>query len=92
MKRTDLLKQSLTKDKNVELTVETAVSTDKRFLKREKRNIQDSIEDLEAELTKRLSAKEPLDKSTIEVTFQNIQGKKELLALYESFEETYFAK
>ena len=89
MKRNELLKQNLTEEKNVEVLVADVAEQDRRFLKREKRALEDAIEDLEVELKKRLSAKNPLDKSIVEVTYQAIKEKKELLNLYKSFENEH---
>lgn len=89
MKRSELLKQNLTKDQDTELTIKKTLRDDERILKREQRAIEDSIEDLEIGLRDRLSAEAPLDKATVEVTFRNIQQKKELLSLYKQFREEY---
>lgn len=89
MKRAESLKQSLTEDKNVEVTVKNALAADKKFLKRQKRTIQDLVEDLEDKLALRMSSTEPLDKATVEVTFQQILEQKELLDTYSKFEEKY---
>jgi hypothetical protein len=89
MKRVELLKQSLTEDKNVDLTIEKAVKDDKRFINRSARSIEDQIEDQEAKLEERLSSNTPLDASTIESVFGNIKTLKEKLNLYKEFQEKY---
>lgn len=89
MKRNELLKQNLTEEKNVEVLVSDVAEQDKRFIKREKRALEDQIEDLQVDLKKRLGAKTPLDKSTIEVTYQAIKTAKETLELYKEFEKEY---
>lgn len=65
------------------------MAADKKFLKRQKRAIQDLVEDLEDKLSLRMSSTEPLDKATVEVTFQQILEQKELLDTYSKFEEKY---
>ena len=91
MKRSELLKENLTEEKNVDVLVSDVQEQDRRFIKREKRNLEDQIEDLAVELKKRLSSKTPLDKSTIEVTYQAIKDKKQILDTYKEFEKEYLA-
>lgn len=89
MNRKQLLELSLNEDKNVENLVDVALSEDKRFIKRAKRNLEDEIEDLQAELRKRLSSNTPVDKSVVEVSYSQIKLKKEMLETYKSFESEY---
>lgn len=89
MKRTEALKQNLDKDKSKEVQILQTLKNDAKFIKRSKRDIEDAIEDLEAELQKRLVSEVPLDKSTVEVTFASIQTQKQLLETYKEFEQEY---
>jgi len=91
MKRAELLQQTLTEEKNVDVLVSSVESDDKKFLKRRKRNLEDQIEDLEEELRNRLSSKEPLEQATVEVTYQAIKTKKDVLDLYKQFEKEHIA-
>jgi len=89
MNRKQLLENSLTEEKNVASLIETTVAADTKFLKREKRNLEDTVEDLEEQLKQRLSSNTSLDKSTVEVMFTKVKDAKALLATYKEFEETY---
>jgi len=88
-KRKDLLENSLTEEKNVKVLIDATVAADSKFLKREKRNLEDKIEDLEENLKQRLSTNTPIDKSTVESAFNTLKETKATLALYAEFEETY---
>lgn len=89
MNRKELLELSLNEDKNVINLVDVAISEDKRFIKRTKRNLEDEIEDLQVGLKKRLSSNMPVDGSVVEVTYAKIAEVKERLNLYKSFESEY---
>lgn len=92
MKRATLLQSGLTEEKNVQSVVATTVAKDQKFIKREKRNLEDSIEDDEEQLSQRLQSELPVDKSTIEVLYKGIQEKKERLELYKAFETEFFTQ
>lgn len=92
MKRATLLQSGLTEEKNVQSVVATTVAKDQKFIKREKRNLEDSIEDDEEQLSQRLQSELPVDKSTIEVLYKGIQEKKEKLELYKAFETEFFTQ
>lgn len=89
MKRAEALKQTLDEDKSKEVKINQTLKNDAKFIKRSKRDIEDAIEDLEAELQKRLISEVPLDKATVEVTFASIQTQKALLETYKNFEQEY---
>lgn len=89
MKRKDCLENYLTEDKNVKNVIETTLSEDKKFIKREYRNIKDKIEDIETELSTRLKSSTPIDKSVIEVLYQSLVTKKALLETYKSFNKEF---
>lgn len=89
MNRKELLENNLTEEKNVKTVVEATVAADAKFLKREKRNLEDKVEDLEEQLKVRLSSTTPLDKSVIESVFNSLKETKSLLAIYNEFEENY---
>jgi hypothetical protein len=89
MKRQELLQLRLNEDKQLETQITQTLKDDKKFIRRAKRDLEDSIEDLEAELQKRLSSEVALDKSIVEVHFTQLLAKKELLNTYEQFEKNY---
>ena len=89
MNRKELLELSLNEDKNVINLVNVAISEDKRFIKRAKRNLEDEIEDLQVDLKNRLSSNSPVDASVVEVTYGQIKSIKEKLDLYVQFEKEY---
>lgn len=89
MKRKELLENNLTEDKNVKATVDKAIAADTKFLKREKRNLEDKIEDLEEQLKNRLSSEVAIDKSVIESVYGQLKETQNLLALYTEFEQKF---
>lgn len=89
MKRKDLLLSELSEDKNVTTVVAVTIAKDTKFLKREKRNLEDNIEDAEEMLKLRLSSNSIIDTSIILVTYAKIIELKDQLALYEAFEAEY---
>lgn len=91
MKRRELLELNLTEEKNVKSVVDSVLSADQKFIKRAKRDLEDSIEDLEESFKERLSSNVALDKSVVENLYSQLQEKKALLSLYKSFESEYLA-
>ena len=89
LKRKEALEHSLIEEKNIKMVVETTLKEDSKFIKREFRTLQDSIEDLESDLIKRMSNKTPIDKSVIEVTYQTLLNKKALLEIYKTFNKEF---
>jgi hypothetical protein len=89
MKRKDLLLSELSEDKNVTTVVAATLLKDIKFLKREKRNLEDKIEDAEESLKLRLSSNAVVDASTVVVAYAAIITLKGELALYEAFEAEY---
>jgi len=87
-----LLQASLTEQKNVDSVVEKTQKADEKFLKRAKRDLEDTIEELETQLEERLSSSTPLDKSTVENLFQSIVDNKAMLELYKEFEKEYISE
>lgn len=92
MKRKELLQATLSEEKNVQTVVENTTKADSKFLKREKRNLEDRIEDLEEKLQARLSSAVPLDKSVVESLYNELQTTKSTLDLYNSFEKEFISE
>lgn len=92
MKRRSLLEVTLSEEKNVATVLNNTTNADAKFLKRTKRDLEDSLEDLQEKLQNRLASTEPLDKSVVEVLFNNIQNTKSLLNLYDTFEKEFIAE
>lgn len=89
MKREELLKLSLTEDKNVSTIVSNTVKKDTKMITKAKRDLDDQIEELEEELETRLSSSTPLDNAVVVVTFAKLKALKVQSKLYTEFEETY---
>lgn len=92
MNRRELLKTSLQEEKNVAAVVVNILKKDLKVLAKAKRDLEDSLEEVEEKLEERLSSNTPLDKSVVEVLFSKINDLKSTIALYESFEKIYFPK
>jgi hypothetical protein len=92
MKRTDLLKVTLSEEKNVNTVLDNTTKADAKFLKRTKRDLEDKIEDLQEKLQVRLSSTEPLDKSVVENLYNELQTTKSTLDLYKSFEKEFISE
>lgn len=92
MKRTDLLKVTLSEEKNVNTMLDNTTKADAKFLKRTKRDLEDKIEDLQEKLQVRLSSTEPLDKSVVENLYNELQTTKSTLDLYKSFEKEFISE
>ena len=92
MKRTDLLKVTLSEEKNVNTVLDNTTKADAKFLKRTKRDLEDKIEDLQEKLQVRLSSTEPLDKSVVENLYNELQTTKATLDLYKSFEKEFISE
>ncbi len=92
MKRTDLLKVTLSEEKNVNTVLDNTTKADTKFLKRTKRDLEDKIEDLQEKLQVRLSSTEPLDKSVVENLYNELQTTKSTLDLYKSFEKEFISE
>ena len=92
MKRTDLLKVTLSEEKNVNTVLDNTTKADTKFLKRTKRNLEDTIEDLQERLQVRLSSTEPLDKAVVENLYNELQTTKATLDLYKSFEKEFISE
>lgn len=91
MNRKELLSVSLSEEKNVTTVVTNTLAKDAKFLKKEKRNLEDQIEDAEEKLEERLSSNIPLDKSVVEVLYDSLIGLKATLSLYEKFETEFLS-
>lgn len=91
MNRKSLLENALTEEKNVTVIVTNTLAKDAKFLKKEKRNLEDLIEDAEEKLEERLASNAPLDKSVVEVLYNKLTELKATLALYEKFEKEVLA-
>ena len=92
MKRTDLLKVTLSEEKNVNTVLDNTTKADTKFLKRTKRDLEDKIEDLQERLQVRLSSTEPLDKAVVENLYNELQTTKSTLDLYKSFEKEFISE
>lgn len=92
MKRTELLKVTLSEEKNVNTVLDNTTKADAKFLKRTKRDLEDKIEDLQEKLQVRLSSTEPLDKSVVENLYNELQTTKSTLDLYKSFEKEFISE
>ena len=92
MKRTDLLKVTLSEEKNVNTVLDNTTKADTKFLKRTKRDLEDKIEDLQEKLQVRLSSTEPLDKAVGENLYNELQTTKSTLGLYKSFEKEFISE
>lgn len=92
MKRADLLKVTLSEEKNVTAVLDNTTKADSKFLKRTKRNLEDTIEDLQERLQVRLSSTEPLDKAVVEKLYNELQTTKATLDLYKSFEKEFISE
>jgi len=92
MKRADLLKVTLSEEKNVTAVLENTTKMDTKFLKRTKRNLEDSIEDLQEKLQVRLSSTEALDKAVVESLYNEMVTTKSTLELYKSFEKEFISE
>ena len=92
MKRTDLLKVTLSEEKNVNTVLDNTTKADAKFLKRTKRDLEDKIEDLQEKLQVRLSSTEPLDKAVVENLYNELQTTKATLDLYKSFEKEFISE
>lgn len=91
MNRKELLSANLSEEKNVATVVTNTLAKDAKFIKKAKRDLEDLIEDAEEKLEERLSSNTPLDKSVVEVLYENLIGLKTTLALYEKFEKEVLA-
>ena len=89
MKRKELLEVALSEEKNVNTVLNTTVQADAKFLKRQKRDLEDLIEDVKDKIQQRLSSSQPLDKSVIENLYNELKTTKSTLALYNEFEKEY---
>lgn len=85
MKREQLLNTEETK----KTVIDAIIAGDKKFIKRSIQKIEDSIEDAEEELKRRLMADTAIDESVVEVMFKNISVLKEKKKLYESFQSEF---
>ena len=85
MKREQLLNTEETK----KTVIDAIIAGDKKFIKRSIQKIEDSIEDAEEELRRRLMADTAIDESVVEVMFKNISVLKEKKKLYESFQSEF---
>lgn len=92
MKRTELLKQTLSEEKNVNVVLETTTKADTKFLKRTKRDLEDKVEDLNEKLQIRLSSTEPLDKSVVENLYNELVTTKATLQTYKDFEKEFISE
>lgn len=92
MKRTDLLKVTLSEEKNVNTVLDNTTKADAKFLKRTKRDLEDKVEDLQEKLQVRLSSTEPLDKAVVENLYNELQTTKATLDLYKSFEKEFISE
>ena len=92
MKRTDLLKVTLSEEKNVNTVLDNTTKADSKFLKRTKRDLEDKVEDLQEKLQVRLSSTEPLDKAVVENLYNELQTTKSTLDLYKSFEKEFISE
>ena len=92
MKREELLKASLSEEKNVAIVLDNVAKADSKFLKRTKRDLEDELEDLIEKLQVRLASTEPLDKSVVQVLYGGIQVTKSLLELYKDFEKEFISE
>jgi hypothetical protein len=92
MKRLELLKQTLTEEKNVEVVIVNTTKADGKFLKRTKRDLEDRVEDLQEKLQVRLSSTEPLDKAVVESLYNEVVTTKATLDLYKSFEKEFISE
>lgn len=92
MKRTDLLKVTLSEEKNVTFVLQNTIEEDTTFLKRTKRDLEDKVEDLTKSLKKRLSSTEPLDKAVVENLYNELVTTKSTLDLYKSFEKEFISE
>lgn len=89
MKRKELLENSLQEEKNLQTVVSNTTKQDSKFLTREKRNLEDKIEDLKEQLEQRLSQTSAIDKSVIEVLYNSMKETEKTLGLYKSFESEF---
>jgi hypothetical protein len=89
MKRKQLLEVALSEEKNVNTVLNTTVQADAKFLKRQKRDLEDSIEDIKDKIQQRLSSSQPLDKSVIESLYNELKTAESTLSLYKEFEKEY---
>lgn len=87
MKREELLNTEETK-RNV---IDAIIAGDKRFIKREIQKIEDSIEDAEDELKRRLMSETVIDTSVVEVIYTTITVLKNKKSLYEKFQSEFLA-
>lgn len=92
MKRKALLEVALSEEKNVTTVVTNTTKADSKFLTREKRALEDEIEDLKEQLEARLSSTTALDKSVIENTYNKIKQTEATLALYKEFEKEFISE
>lgn len=92
MKRTELLKVTLSEEKNVTVMLQNTIEEDTIFLKRTKRDLEDKVEDLTKSLKKRLSSSESLDKAVVENLYNALQTTKSTLELYKSFEKEFISE
>lgn len=92
MNRKQYLESAMTEEKNVVTVVASTLKKDAKVLSKAKRDLEDALDEAEESLEERLSSNTPLDKSVVEVLFSKISDLKSTIALYESFEKTYFPK
>lgn len=90
MNRKQLLESAMTEEKNVATVVTTTLKKDAKVLNKAKRDLEDTLDEVEESLEERLSSNVPLDKSVVEVLFAKRQHLRSLLDLYDEFEEAYF--
>lgn len=89
MNRSELLKTGVSKDEAI--AINNAIEGDAVFLRRKKRDIEDSIEDLKRNLKSRLTSTVPIDSAVVESMYGEIKDKEALLERYKSFESEYIS-
>lgn len=92
MNRKEFLQVSLTEDKNIESVIKITLAKDTKMINRAKRDLEDALEEMEETLKTRLMSQEPLDNSTILVTYSGVRQLKDTIALYDEFKKEYFTE
>lgn len=88
--RKQLLETSLTEEKNVNTLITATLAKDLKFLKKAKRDLEDTLEDTKEALEERLSSNTLIDKSVVEVLYAKLKTTQETLDLYKAFEKEFY--
>lgn len=90
MKREDLLKSAMGKEAgSIEVKLGEIREEDEKYFNRYQQSLQNSLEDSESALKKRLKSEQTIDDSVVFVQYAAIKELKNQIALLKEFKEKY---